>query len=1109
MSKLTSIANNKDFIVNGISAMPGGFFIYRADYDKEEILYANKALLKIFECETEEEFMELTGGTFKGLIHEEDYAIVEKSIKEQIDVSDKKFNEVTYRIKTRTGQIKFIEDFGSYVEDPDEGPLFYVFVSDPQNNIDPVSGLPNRKSFLQAVEKRLKEEDRGIPEIVAFDLNGMRGFNSKYGYKEGDRLLRVFGEVLRNLFGSNYCSRFGEDHFCAYWDQGGVEDVLGEVIDNFMNNRDGRTLPVKIGITRYEEDVPLYDLYERARIACQTQKNYYGSSLGYYDDSMAKDFARNEYILSHLDMALANGWIKVFLQPVVRTLTGQVCSGEALTRWIDPEIGFVSPGDFIPLLEKSGLSYKIDTYMIQKVAEILNNEIKEGRNPVPVSVNISRTDFLYCDPVAVVTEALDEYNLSRSLIRVEITESAFTDQPEAIQDAIERFHYEGIEVWMDDFGSGYSSLNVLKDFKFDEIKIDMVFLRNFDDKSRVIVTKAVQMAKELGIHTLAEGVESIEHVEFLRNIGCEKIQGYYYAKPMEYKEQMSNLHDLGFEFENNETASVYEKTGLINLATNRSRALFFYGNSLFNPIFLNENYIQTIAKTGLTSDEIIEKNMNSKKTRISKQFRDLAEKAIKSKNEEIMTLVVRDKYFHYSFRDVADSRSGSMLLATIDKSAFEDQETRRAMDDILRNISTAYDSIYLIDLENDTRTVIASGMPNESIGDVSVGLSDFYAHYNARDIYPEDYDRLQNYFRRENLEGIFNSSGKGIFADAVRMKDKHGNYAWIDFTVIPIPESEGQRFLLCVRPSVLEFRPDLAAMMSASDLDVGRNLMRDADLMRSMMRASDIKIFWKDKERRYVGASDAFISYYGNNTIDDFRGKTDEDLGWFLDDNFSISDEEKIINQGIPVRNAIGSTILEGVVHNILMTKFPVYSEGKISGIMGYLVDMDMDVESGDGTTNSMLIDPVTGLMNMQGQMHTLIELYDNYLKTGEDFADIAIEVKHFNDIIRDYGKDVAEDFIRLVGIKILNSYGKQAVIARVYGCSFDIAMRNVTREKIISLSEKCMEAINSIHEIDGRRCRIKASYGASFGSERDALQDIAELARLRMKGEWIPLSNS
>jgi len=1105
--RLTTIEKNKDFICNGISAMPGGFFVYRADYDKEEIIYANKALLRIFECDTEEEFMELTGGTFKGLVLDDDYSHIEKSIINQIENSENKLDEVTYRIKTRSGQIKYIEDFGSYVEDPVEGPLFYVFVSDPQDKIDPVTGLPNRKAFFQSVEKRLSElNGEGYPEIVAFDLNGMKGFNSKYGFKEGDRLLRSFGDILRNNFGNEFCSRFGEDHFCAYCDQGGAEDILSEVIDSFQNNRDGRTLPVKIGITTFDKDVSVYDHYERARLACQTQKNFYGSSIGYYDDSMTKDFSKNEYILTHLDQALANGWIKVFLQPVVRTLTGQVCSGEALTRWIDPEYGFISPGDFIPLLESAGLSYKLDTYMVQKVTEILNKEIEEGKKPVPVSVNLSRTDFIYCDPVQIVVEALDQYNLSRSLICVEITESAFTDHPESIKDAIDRFHYEGIEVWMDDFGSGYSSLNVLKDFNFDEIKIDMVFLRNFGEKSRIIVTKVVQMAKELGIHTLAEGVETAEHLEFLRNIGCEKIQGYYYAKPMAYSEQITNLEIQGFEFENKEIASVYEKTGLVNLATTLSRALFFYQDGVFKPVFLNKTYIQTISKTGMTLDEIIERSMNTSKSRISKQFRDLAEKTVKSKQTERMTLVLRDNYFHFSFKDVADSRAGSMLLASIDRYVFEEQESRSALDKILRNISFVYDSIYLIDLDDDSRTVISSSLANEAVGDVTYGLNRFYSKYSVREIYPDDYKRWQDYFRKEDVYGIFNKSGKGIFADAVRMKDKNGNYIWIDFTVIHIPESDGKRFLLCVRPSVLEFQPDLALMVANARHDSeGRN--PDSDLIRSMVEASDIRIFWKDKERRYVGASKAFIEYYGCSSIDDIRGKTDEELGWFVNDSYSSGDEKNVIKRGQVVKNSVSSVIIDGVVRNILMTRFPVHTRGKISGLMGYMIDLDLDVEAEDGLAKGMLRDPVTGLMNTQGQMLSLISMYDNLLKNNEDFANIAIEIRRFNDIIKDYGSEVAEDLIRMVGIKILNAFGKNAVISRIYGCNFTVILRNVTSEQVITMSEKCMDSINGIHEIDNRQCRIKAVYGASFGSERDSVQEIAELARLRMKGEWIPLS--
>ncbi|MCR5024291.1 MAG: EAL domain-containing protein [Lachnospiraceae bacterium] len=1097
---------NKDFIVNGVAAMPGGFFIYRADYEKEEIIYANRALLLMFECDTSEEFIELTGGTFKGVVFPDDYESVQKSIKSQIETNAYKFDRVSYRIKTRTGQVKYVEDFGSYIIDEKEGPLFYVFISDPQGNIDPVTGLCNKKILFQNVDLRLHTIDENAhPAIIAFDLNGMRGFNAKYGFLEGDKLLRFFGEILREIFGNEYCSRFGEDHFCAYTDEYGIEDILSEVVDLFMNGNDGKNLPVKIGICHYEKDISLYDLYERARLACQTQKAFYGSSIGYYDETMAKDFSKNEYLLSHLDMAIENGWIKVFLQPVVRSLTRRICSAEALTRWIDPDLGFISPGDFVPLLERMGLSFKLDTYMVNQVAEILANEIKNGREPVPVSVNISRSDFVYCDPVQIVTEALDRYNLRRSLICVEITESAFTDQPEIIKEAIDRFHYEGIDVWMDDFGSGYSSLNVLKDFNFDEIKIDMVFLRNFDEKSKIIVTKAVQMAKELGVHTLAEGVETIEHVEFLKSIGCEKIQGYYYAKPMSYEDQMAHVKKTGLTFENMEMASIYEKTGLVNLATFNSRALFFYTKGVFKPVFLNEPYINTISRTGMTSEEIIEKNMNSLSSLVSKKFRDLAEKTIKSKKTEFMTFVIRDVYFSFTFKDVADSRYGSMLLASIDRTSYEDKEASDELDRVFRNIGTAYDSIYLIDLDEDTRTVISTSLPDENVGDKIKGLNSFYSKYSARDIYPEDYRRWEEFFKKESVEGIFNANSHGIFADAVRMKDTDGNYRWIDFTIIHIPESDEKRFLVCVRPSVLEFQPDLAnaAMPIRYTLDQNNY---DKDLIRAIVRESNLKLFWKDSERRFLGASDAFLNYYGFSSVTEILGKTDEEVGWHIDDSHFHSVEESVLKKGKISRNAIGKNIINGVIHNIAATKFPIYENGKIVGLMGYFFDIDEDINSDDNLSKGGLMDPKTGMMNMYGQMGILIELFDNYLQNKEDFAYICFEVTSYDDIVKDYGSEVAEDLIRLISSKILDVLGPKVTIARIYGANFGITARKMTLEEAEINAEKLSDVLREVKEIDNRQCSLRVIYGISLGSERETVQEVTELARQRSKGKGIPL---
>ena len=1099
---------NRSYIMDGISAMPGGFFVYKADDQNEEIIYANRALLQLLECDDPEQFLELTGGSFRGIVYKEDYDRVSHEIVSQLKENTSKFDQVSYRIKTRTGQIKYVEDFGSYVEDPEKGPLFYVFVSDPQDYIDPVTGLINRKVFFRNAERKRKNAgENHIPVVIAFDLSGMSGFNERFGFAEGDKLLRTFGEVLQNYFSHDLCTRFGEDHFCAYFDESGTEEILSELVDEFKDCNSGNTIPVKAGICVWEDEMTIYYTYERARLACQSQKSFYGSSIGYYDDTMAKDFSKNEYILRNLDKALENGWIKVFLQPVIRSLSGKVCSAEALTRWADPELGFISPGEFIPLLERTGLSYKLDAYMVHNVAKLISRNIKDGNDPVPVSVNISRNDFLYCDPVQVVTEALDEYNLDRSLICVEITESAFSTQPEIIKDAIERFHYEGIEVWMDDFGSGYSSLNVLKDFDFDEIKIDMAFLRNFGEKSKVIITKAVQMAKELGIHTLAEGVETEEHVEFLKNIGCEKIQGFYYAKPMAYELQLKNLKKNGFEFEDKETSSVYEKTGLVNLATDQSKALFFYSSGVFNPVYLNQKYSETIGRAGMTNDQVIEKNMNSDTHHISKKFKELAEKAVNSKETEYMTFVARDHYFNFTFTDVADSRKGSMLLASIERTSFVEQEKSRELDDIFRNIGSIYDSIYLLDLEEDTRTVIATNLKTEKVGDKVKGLKKFFLNFHARDIYQEDLERWQDFVRRGSFQSIFKETGKGIFADAIRMKNDDGNYSWIDFTVIQLPESDGKRFLSCVRPSVLEFQPDLADAVKPWRHSVSEEINLDLNLFRSIMNESNLKVFWKDMDRRFVGVNRNFLNFYGIKSEEGIIGHTDEEMAWHIDDSRYLDDELRVLNKGETILFSIGKNIINGSIHNISATKFPVYDNGVIVGLMGYVVDLHEDIRDEERISRGMHLDPVTGMMNFSGQMNDLIERYDNFIRNQEVFIFGVFSITNFIDIARDFGKDVAESLMRLMAITLLNSFGSGAVISRIYGCVFSVTLKSDNKDRFIEKAEKAVSILKNTKEIDNRTFNIRPVYGISLSTEKISVQEMTELARRRMDGSEPPLA--
>ena len=251
------------------------------------------------------------------------------------------------------------------------------------------------------------------------------------------------------------------------------------------------------------------------------------------------------YLIAHIDEAVEKEYIKVYYQPVIDIRTNKLYSFEALARWDDPEHGFLPPFDFIGILEEAHLIHKLDTFMLKKVCEKYRKETDLGHKCVPISFNLSRLDFKLCNIYKEVVRLTDEYQVPHEMLHIEITESVLDDDDGFIKSQIERFQRDHFEVWMDDFGSGFSSLNVLKDYEFNYIKIDMIFLRNFTKKSQMIIQSIVDMAKRLNAGTLTEGVETQEHLDFLKEIGCDLVQGYYFSKPLPYEEVMKVLGEKG------------------------------------------------------------------------------------------------------------------------------------------------------------------------------------------------------------------------------------------------------------------------------------------------------------------------------------------------------------------------------------------------------------------------------------------------------------------------------------------------------------------------------------------------------------------------------------
>ena len=436
-------------------------------------------------------------------------------------------------------------------------------------NYDALTGLPNLAYFFKRCEiakaRVFKQGEQGC--ILYMDLNGMKYYNHRNGFAEGDKLLKSFSERLARTFGHENCCHIGGDRFAACAKNEGIEERLQRFLDEVgqMENH----LPVRVGIYSTDlEDVPISTGYDRAKLACDIIPKTEASGYKFFTKDLSDAHKRRLYIQSNIDKAIQEKWIVAYYQPIVRAVNGRVCDEEALARWIDPEMGFLSPGEFIPELESSGQIYKLDLYILEQVLEKIRLYEERGAIVVPHSINLSRSDFESCDIVEEIRKRVDEAGIPREVITIEITESVIGSNFDFMKSQVERFQRLGFPVWMDDFGSGYSSLDVLQSIRFDLIKFDMSFMRKLDesDNGKIILTDLMKMATSLGVDTVCEGVETEAQVHFLQEIGCSKLQGFYYCKPIPV-EAVFERYRKGIQigYENPEESGYYETIGRINL----------------------------------------------------------------------------------------------------------------------------------------------------------------------------------------------------------------------------------------------------------------------------------------------------------------------------------------------------------------------------------------------------------------------------------------------------------------------------------------------------------------------------------------------------------------
>lgn len=523
------------------------------------------------------------------------------------------------------------------------------------SEFDDFSGLYNRNGFTKQVDRILETDRSGISTgeyaLCCFDVLRFKAINDLFGPSEGDRLLIYIANVLKNNLNSDdIACHPGSDRFIYFTRSKGAE--LVNLISKIHSDISAFDIPFEIACNTgvyvtTGNGLSVDSMLDRAVLAQSAIKGSYTIKHNFYTEELRNTMLGEQEIVGIMNNALEEEHFVVYYQPQYNHSTGMLLGAEALVRWNHPDRGLISPGLFIPIFEKNGFITKLDMYVFEQVCKFLKKCMDKGLATVPISTNFSRHDLFMADFVEKLEEIRTRYEVPVKLLRVEITESAVMASSSLINDVVKALHDKGYVVEMDDFGSGYSSLNVLKDIELDVIKLDMLFLSEQTTSNRggTILSSVVRMAKWLDMPVIAEGVETVKQADFLRSIGCDYIQGYLYSRPIpadEFEEILSGS-SVGAVVPQMRLIDTLNACDFWNPASQETlifsnyvggAAIFDYHDDTMEVLRVNQKYLRELGMN-LSEKEIIESDPTGwlDDNEVDK-FKEMLHKAIDTMEEQ-------------------------------------------------------------------------------------------------------------------------------------------------------------------------------------------------------------------------------------------------------------------------------------------------------------------------------------------------------------------------------------------------------------------------------------------------------------------------------------------
>ncbi|MFA6948605.1 MAG: EAL domain-containing protein, partial [Eubacteriales bacterium] len=611
---------------------PVGIALYEIDKGYKPLM-VNDSLLSMT-CLTREDFFETNKINAFSLVDPADVERVRHEV--GIGVGKGRPIEVTFGSSSkRNGENYYLQAKAVVLTDAGTAPILLAMYQDVTDqaivneklrqraNHDPLTGLYNREAFFEKAEKMISSQPPAYYVMAYFDIDNFKVINDQYGNKTGDMVLQHISQVFRQTIyaAGGICCRVSGDIFAALYLHSFIDSETIDSIHRSACRTSCLDKPLSFSVGRYIVDditLPVSAMYDRAALAAETVKGRYDVHIAVYNEAMREKVLQEQELTSEMNGALTSGQFETWLQPQFNHSSGALVGAEALVRWRHPQKGLIPPGVFIPVFERNGFVYEVDKYVWEQSCALLRKWLDENRSPLPISVNVSRYDIFREDFFDTLTGFIKKYALSVDLLRLEITESAFAQASEQIIDMVERLKAFGFTIEIDDFGSGYSSLNTLKDVPANIIKLDMKFLEAGRNSSRGgnIIESVVRMAKWLGMPIIAEGVEDKQQADYLKSIGCKYVQGYLYAKPMpvtEYEiftENSSKEHNIAAletveALDNNAFWDPKSMETLIFNSYVGGACIFEYKSGMIELLRINKKYVQEFGNGKFSTEQAL------------------------------------------------------------------------------------------------------------------------------------------------------------------------------------------------------------------------------------------------------------------------------------------------------------------------------------------------------------------------------------------------------------------------------------------------------------------------------------------------------------------------